>query len=469
MIPKVTRPTGWDFGQEITSLVDVHSRGIDSSWMRKTASASVFKYADLKPRKGHSLVHVIALGDSEYYSGNRNGDLFPESSTTVKAASPVPGGPREFQILRGNKEMHHTFVKNAKVYRHHKHGPQDPSYGDVVDSAHNDDMHRVELLLDLPDNQWEKQLQKIASGKGGPVWSMASRVPFDVCTVCLNKAPTRKQYCEHAKNHLTAITKEGAYVGVVNESPNYFDISDVVVNADRIAHTMCKAASHGGARGAAEEAEDYGLLSDELKLAAAKLAKIEKRVAGHSRSAILGTVPGRVRKEHMDALVDDRDSMGASCAALADKKASLFLPDFFRIALGVNYAEYVHDVKLACRSLPTVFKDHGASLIPFEFTPGILAGRTARAIDDIALDFSLTKSAALARTLAPVQHERVEGDASRGRPEVAEQMLRAYGGYKLAWLERVGALEDENNPLTDFALLQHYCDTAEDGDKHGEP
>lgn len=465
MITKAIDTASWDFRQEQTTLVDVCRTGIDSSWMAKTAAHNLFKYAELKPRKGYSHLHIIALGDSEYYSGNRNADLFPETATTIKAASPRPGGPREFRILRGNKEMHGTFVKNAKVFRHHKHKPTDPSYGSVKMSAHNDDLHRVELIVELPDEQWGPQLQKIASGKGGPVWSMACRVPFDVCTICLNKAPTKEQYCDHAKNHLTMITKEGAYVGIVNESPNFFDISEVIVNADRTALTLCKAASLGThVMSSADLAEEYGIVDDGVKAAAEKLARIEKRISGETKSMLLGTVPGALPADKIRALVDDRDSMGAACARMADKKACLHLPDFFRIVLGSRYSDFVDDVKLACAKLPTLFQDHAGDLIPFSFSSDLLSGRTVRAVDDIAEAFSLEKSAALSRAFSPVRHAPEPGSADRGRTAVADQMLRVYAGYKLAWLDRVQALnDDENNPLTNFALWQHYVDTAENG------
>jgi len=113
------------------------------------------------------------------------------------------------------------------------------------------------------------------------------RVPFDVCGVCKNKAPTRSHYCEHAKYYLSKIWPEtGQLVYVVNFRPRFHDISQVFIGADRIAKTLKKVASQTRFyMGSALEAEKYAevnglLLPKELqkKSAERKVATLEKEV-----------------------------------------------------------------------------------------------------------------------------------------------------------------------------------------------
>ena len=70
------------------------------------------------------------------------------------------------------------------------------------------------------------------------------KVPYDVCSICGNRAPTRAQYCEHAKYYLNKIwPATGQQVYVINTRPKFHDISQVLIGADRIAKTLMKVAS----------------------------------------------------------------------------------------------------------------------------------------------------------------------------------------------------------------------------------
>lgn len=68
MIPKIITP----FDQlkqdrPLTVLVEAHSRGVDRQWFTKNAAAFVKEIAELKPRKGYTYLHFLALGDGEAY------------------------------------------------------------------------------------------------------------------------------------------------------------------------------------------------------------------------------------------------------------------------------------------------------------------------------------------------------------------------------------------------------------------
>lgn len=67
-------------------------------------------------------------------------------------------------------------------------------------------------------------------------------VRWDVCTICGHRAPTRAQYCEHARAHMREILADGRKVCVLNPSPRFFDISFVFRPADLTGWTMLKVA-----------------------------------------------------------------------------------------------------------------------------------------------------------------------------------------------------------------------------------
>jgi len=150
---KIIDPAGFNFDQPIMSLVDVHRNGVDKSWLQKSAAVLTKEMSEIRPEKGRTFVHLIALGDLESYGLNRNGDGFPKQA---------------------NVDYHKTFEKHANFYRHHKNKPHlgHKIYGNVKHAAYNPDMKRVELVINIEDKAAPDTIQKLASGKDIPV-SMA--------------------------------------------------------------------------------------------------------------------------------------------------------------------------------------------------------------------------------------------------------------------------------------------------------
>jgi len=70
-------------------------------------------------------------------------------------------------------------------------------------------------------------------------------VPYDLCSICGNEAPTRAQYCDHMKYNKLSLTKEGNQVFCYNDQPHLHDISQVAVPAFRVAFALSKVASGG--------------------------------------------------------------------------------------------------------------------------------------------------------------------------------------------------------------------------------
>lgn len=248
-------PPSWDFGEPLTTHIGSVRRGLDTSWLEKRASAFSREDLDFERQPGHSYLHIIAVGDYEFTGPNINADAFTEKGGTFNAF--LTGKPIEIKV--GNVQTHDTFVKLGRVYRDHKHQDVSLSYGPVIKSAHNDRMKRVELIVGVPTHLFEPELQKLAKNEQVG-WSMACRVPGDICSACGHHAKTRKQYCDHAKYQLGAVVKEGHRVCVFNDHMQYFDISQVFKPAEQIALTIRKVA--GDARavcGGAELAERLGL------------------------------------------------------------------------------------------------------------------------------------------------------------------------------------------------------------------
>ena len=78
-----------------------------------------------------------------------------------------------------------------------------------------------------------------------PEVSMGCKVPFDVCSICKNKAKHPRFYCEHLKpgNMLKTDDKTGKVAYAINDFPKFFDLSFVHRGADRSSGTLMKVAS----------------------------------------------------------------------------------------------------------------------------------------------------------------------------------------------------------------------------------
>ncbi len=189
---------------------------IGKGTMEKTASYSeelVDYINSLKKRVDKVYALVNALSAGEFYSSNRNGDHFPEKAL---------------------KQYHKTFEALGHVYRHHVNKDPRKSLGKVLFSHYNPTMHRVELILELDSKKGADVITKMQKGEL-PFCSMGTKVPFDICSICGNKAQTRAQYCDHLKYRMNNILSDGRKVYAINTMPKFFDISVVTIPADRTA------------------------------------------------------------------------------------------------------------------------------------------------------------------------------------------------------------------------------------------
>lgn len=243
---KLIQTGSWDRIEEpAMSIIPVTRYGLTSNdkrdFIHKRASSDKFisSINDIELKDGDVPIHTIAIGATEKYGCNRNGDGFCEDTC---------------------KQTHNSFVKNGKLYQHHKSKPTDKSYGKVASSFYNDDMSRIELLIIgngtkeaaarnggevMPDDLMTKLAndEQIAT-------SMGCRVKYDVCNICGHKSASPREYCTEetcihpvtkerypgCKHGLTKFGADGLQVFVENPNSDFYDISQVTIPADRTAY-----------------------------------------------------------------------------------------------------------------------------------------------------------------------------------------------------------------------------------------
>lgn len=253
---KTTASWGPAFNEPSVQLVKVARHGMgmhDRRLFEKRASPNLLHcLGDIQShvRPDESLIHLLAIGATEDYGPNRNGDGFSR---------------------RACRDFHSTFEKFARFYRDHKNQDPAESYGRIVKSAWNEDMRRVELLVALNATKSaatrnggllaDRELNLLEAGKDIPV-SMACKVAYDICSCCGNRAPTVKNYCVgtedggHCKagglrdhiGELREVDGSPTHLYADNPEPYFFDISHVFRPADRIAYVtgqLTKSAAAG--------------------------------------------------------------------------------------------------------------------------------------------------------------------------------------------------------------------------------
>jgi len=450
---KIVLPSSFDFDSHVMSIVDVHSRGVDKSWLSKSAAVLTKELKDLRPEKGVTFTHLIALGDQEYYGLNRNGDGFPE---------------KECQAC------HSTFVKHAKWFHNHKNKPDrgDPSFGFVKHSAHNPEMHRTELIVGIYEDKDPDSIQKLANGEDIPV-SMACNVPYDECTICGNKARSRKEYCDHLKKYATQMTKEGHQIGMVNRNPDFFDISKVHRNADRIAFTLRKAASADGAPMlGVDMAQALGITPPEWLVKDSsyhrryglirKLAAMEKEIEGTiEANPSMQCIAEGLNEPCASVPEMDEGQLNQVFTALADARVSLPLEDFLRLVTGGRFDEVKDLVPEAKEALPGVFSDCMScpdellsgteNYEPLDLSVPNLVNSIVRKMAGPVLAQEPLKGRVTTITLRKKAGIIVPYKKSRNFTKAGQVLAREYARYKLAFLDKV-----DDDFVTRMSVLQNF-------------
>ena len=232
----LTKYCSWDGWYQDGRVQVPHVRKIATNG-RRFAKEAKFKCGDTdelvrqfieeyQVKLGHTYLLDTALGAYEAWGSNNNGDAFREVDLMVDS----------------DDHGYRSFKKHAHVFRHHQNSDPAKAVGKVVLAAYNRDMKRVEVIEELNDVLAGDLLQKWAN-EGSLPTSMGCKVAHDVCSICGNRAPSARVYCEHAKYAMNRVWEDGRKVCVWNPNPKFFDQSHVIIPAEKIAGTMMKVAS----------------------------------------------------------------------------------------------------------------------------------------------------------------------------------------------------------------------------------
>ena len=268
-------------GEAMTSLIE-YDRGVKSASSDLVSKKLLEEY---RPKDDHTAcIHLIAMGNSDQYGFNRNGDYFAGDVLEKRA---------------------HTFVTNGHVFREHRNKDPKKALGQVKWAGYDPKgMQRVELIIHIDKDKAEEEYEMAKKGSALN-FSMSCRVPNDRCSCCGNEAKTQARYCDHLKYNMGRYM-DGfhKYAFAYNDMPTFFDISRVKTPADRIARhleymfkddaDMAKAASAGNilipsaVAAAAEGINLDGLELDEMNMLV-KLAEAEEASEELCKSAAYGS------------------------------------------------------------------------------------------------------------------------------------------------------------------------------------
>lgn len=269
---KVITPGSQDFREPVMQQIKISRNGLRGSdldsFVKRASVQFLDKMASMRFGEGEVPVHLIAVGATEFYGPNRNGDGFLEKTC---------------------RDHHHSFQKYARWYRNHDNKDPLKGRGIVKASAYNEAMHRIELLVALNATKEaaernrglvaDEEMEKLSRGEDIPV-SMACRVKYDVCSGCGNKAKSRDEYCGPdlckyggCRDNLAKTFEDGHTLHVDNPNPAFFDISNVFRPADRIAYTLGRAKQAAAFEEMAKAAADhiFGIEKRASSICAAKL------------------------------------------------------------------------------------------------------------------------------------------------------------------------------------------------------
>lgn len=479
---KVIQPHSQDFSEPVAALIKVSSRGIighdEQAFVKRAGAEFVEKVSTIKFAKDEIPVHLIAIGATEDYGPNRNGDGFTRDCCS---------------------KYHNTFEKFARFYRDHANKNPAKSFGLVKASYYNEPMKRIELICALNGSKEaaernggliaDKEMEKLSNEQDIPV-SMACKIPFDKCSACGNTARTRAEYCDSVENgghckagglkhNIGRVLSDGHVLHADNPNPSFFDISHVFRPADRIAYVsgrLEKAASNAVISGA-ELAEHLGVTMPfgldtvfASKRAAHQLTALQQLAQAEqelSHAPTGWTCTAMASHRGVQPALDVNDcpfaKMSEVLRGLADAGVVLPVRDF--LALTVKSAN-VELVNAVTNALPNIFSKLAAAedivslLENNKFYPADYASAAVRlwaekvASTHSVLTPQVERRAYLAaiRHLepAPLQHEK------RACSNAETSLAKHYALYKIAAFAAASEKYRNNLLTANQCVLQNY-------------
>lgn len=479
---KVIQPHAQNFSEPVAAMIKLSSRGIIGSdkhdFVKRAGAEFAEKVSHIKFAKDEIPVHLIAIGATEDYGPNRNGDGFTRECCS---------------------KYHTTFEKFARFYRDHANKNPAKSYGLVKASFYNEPMRRIELICALNGSQEvaeknggllaDTELEKLAAGKDIPV-SMACKIPFDKCSSCGNKARTRAEYCDSIENgghckagglkhNLGRVLEDGHVLHADNPDPSFFDISHVFRPADRIAYVsgeLCKAASAGVISGA-ELAERLSVgfpfylnAQSASKNVADQYDALCKLAAAEREINIDSSDWTQVALAHSSTVnipidVNEREfaKMSEVFRGLADAGVILSLRDFLSLTVKSAHDSLVSSV---AASLPNIFSalENDLNIIDTletnKFCPADYApSRINIWAEKVAYSRSLLAQNVEKRAyLAALRHARPSKIVYEKRASTAAEtaLAKHYALYKIAAFAAASQKYSNNLLTANHCVLQNY-------------
>lgn len=480
---KVIQPHSQDFSEPVAALIKVSSRGIighdKEAFVKRAGAEFVEKVSNIKFASDEVPVHLIAIGATEDYGPNRNGDGFSRETC---------------------QKDHSTFEKLARFYRDHANKNPAKSFGLVKASYYNEPMKRIELICALNGTKEaadrnggliaDKELEKLASGKDIPV-SMACKIPYDICSSCGNKARTRAEYCDSTENgghcksgglkhNMGRVLEDGHILHADNIKCAFFDISHVFRPADRIAYVsgkLEKAASAGAVVSGAELAEQLGVTmpfgldaASASKRAAQQFTALQQLAQAEQESINNGAGWAQVALATNPAVQPSLDvnacpfaKMAEVLRGLADAGVILSVRDF--LALTVKSAN-VELVDAVTNALPNIFSKLAAeedvvSLLennkfyPADSAPSYVrlwAEKAATTHSMLAPNVEKRAYLAAIRNVNPIKVQTEK----RASTEAENALAKHYALYKIAAFAAAGEKYRNNLLTANHCVLQNY-------------
>jgi hypothetical protein len=487
MMLKIIDPAGWSWDRPVAQMIKVSSRGLIGNDRTDFIKSAGHVFADIldniKVAKDEVPVHLLALGASEAYGANRNGDGFKEADC---------------------RTHHKTFEKSARWYRNHQNKDPEKSYGYIKASAYSETMRRVELLpmLNASKEAAERnggfvaddELQKLAKGEDIPV-SMACKIAFDVCSGCGNKARTRAEYCTDktckyggCKDNLTKVAYDGHLLHVDNPNPLWFDISNVFRPADRIAYGtkadyLEKAASHTFMPGAAmadalgltlplhvlaSTSDDYqsAAVEGQIKIAYA-MATLEATGSVSNLDKSAAACVTRIDNETLQLMGSPgSEKFAQALSALAQRTIVLPLADFAAwvgksasvsqassLLPGI-YSRMISDTKLEQKVAGSPFNARSTKIASAELRRRLDGYMPSHSFEPkIVTDRVITSSWSAQPAWKDKSGFCNEKQAAAGTE--ARQLAEAYALYKLAAVYRLAETSESFGSIARLALVQN--------------
>ena len=484
------------YSTDISSTVGVGGEIVKSESELGKQASTIFKmdYEALKPPKGMTGIHLVALGDSDAYPMNRNGDLFSKEAC---------------------QKYYETFVKHGHVFQHHRNKDPKKAIGSIKAAAYNPDMHRIELYIWADNEKAHDHLERLE--KTGEVpFSMACTVPNDRCSVCnaIRERPGDNSECEHIKWSLGKIAEDGTQIGTFNDQPKWFDISFVGRPADRIAWNLKTASAMPDEltiNSSVKQAEVEGYtLPDDIAIESAtakrkfdimrKLAdaysKCEAWLSGETKPTGRDRYTFELRKlagaKLDDSVLMSLRELDPSCAfaALGDAGIVMDAPSFFKYAFGPDYnivEKYLPSIEKAAsaairEAVETAscaefcncsrFDAAKAGILskPLPFGLKEAMAKSAAAFGFGTIDAVTSILEVEATGIAPSFSAKAEKTAETVDPAVSGKLARKYAMYKIAALcavmdGKVGSALNEDDVVFVSAAqdLVNRSETSERG------